>query len=638
LRYKEGVRPAIRVAAPPPQPLLIYDSDCNFCKFWIHRWQYCTGDSISYLPFQDPAIAAQFPELPRADLESAIHLVEPDGTVISGAEAVFHSLSENPRMRWLADWYSHSPLFAKVTEWSYAIIARHRTFFSFLTRLGWGKHPEPPSYQLTRWIFLRALGIVYLVAFTSLATQIIGLVGADGILPAKDVVANVAQNCDANHIGLDRYHLFPTLCWLNTGDAFLHAQCLAGAVLACLLIIGIAPAPCLVLLWLLYLSLTTVGGDFLAFQWDNLLLETGFLTIFFAPLQLLPRRALNEAATSRLARFLLLWLLFRLMFESGFVKLASGDPNWRNLTALTFHYQTQPLPTWLAWYAQQAPVWFQKFSCWIMFAIELVAPFFLFAPRRLRQWAAGSLIGLEVLILLTGNYTFFNLLTIALCLLAFDDTALGKLIPRKWKPSPSPNQLPGKKRPWPRAILVTVTCVVLIITTTDFLGTIRLLRYLPPPAVAVLEWVAPFRSFNNYGLFAVMTTSRPEIVIEGSDDGVNWHAYEFKYKPGDLDHRPAFVAPHQPRLDWQMWFAALSNYRHNPWFVNFCVRLLQGSPDVLALLKENPFPTKPPAYIRARLYDYCFTDFATRRKTGAWWQRELTGEYLPAISLRDFNQ
>jgi len=635
VRYKYCVRSAIRVAAPPPKPLLIYDGDCNFCKFWIRRWQYYTGDAIDYAPFQDSSITTQFPELSRTDLASAVHLVEPGGNVISGAEAVFHSLSNNPRWQRLAHWYSRFATFAQVTEWSYAFIARHRTFSSFLTRLGWGKNPEPPSYQATRWIFLRVLGIVYLFAFASLATQIIGLVGSDGIIPIKNVLANVTQNCDANHIGLDRYHLFPTLCWFNSSDAFLHAQCIAGILLACLVIIGIAPALCLAMLWLLYLSLTTASGDFLGFQWDNLLLETGFLAIFFAPLQLLPHRPAKETAPSRIAHLLLLWLLFRLMFESGFVKLASGDLTWRHLTALTFHYQTQPLPTWIGWYAHQAPVWFQRFSCAAMFTIELATPFFLFAPRRLRQWAASALIVLQILILLTGNYTFFNLLTIALCLLAFDDAAFRRFIPQKWK---SPQTTPQNKRHWPRAIIVPVACVVLLITTVDFLAAVRVLRFLPPTTVAVLDWFAPFRSFNNYGLFAVMTTPRNEIEIEGSDDGVNWRAYGFKYKPGALDRRPAFVAPFQPRLDWQMWFAALGDYRHNPWFVSFCLRLLQGSPDVLALLKENTFPARPPMYIRARLYEYRFTDFATRRKTGDWWQREYTGDYLPVISLRDFNQ
>lgn len=290
-----------------------------------------------------------------------------------------------------------------------------------------------------------------------------------------------------------------------------------------------------------------------------------------------------------------------------------------------------------------------------MFAIELIAPFFLFGPRRLRFWAAWWIIALEFIIALTGNYTFFNWLSIALCVLAFDDAAFRKCLncargtPRlrrltdetdlevKSDPAGKRTEVRAPKI-WPTSIVVPIACVIFTLTMAELLGALRLWNKWPAPTVAVFEWLAPFRSFNSYGLFAVMTTTRPEIIVEGSDDGVKWRAYQFKYKPGEVQRRPAFVAPHQPRLDWQMWFAALSDFRHNPWFVNFCIRLLQGSPNVIALLKENPFPDKPPKFIRAQLYDYRFTDFATHRQTGAWWKRELLGSYLPAISLREVKE
>ncbi len=616
---------------------MIYDGDCDFCTLWIRRWQHITGDHIDYLPYQDPQVVALFPEIPREQFEAAVQLIQPDGTVYFAAEAVFHSLAYNPNKRWLLDLYHNSHAFARVTELCYHLVARHRRWSSALTRIFWGRHVEPSSYSFVRWTFLRSLGIIYLVAFISLWVQVMGLIGSNGILPAKQTIEQIRQQFDAHDIGAGRYHIFPTLCWFSSSDVFLKLQCAAGVALALLLVFGIAPAPCLFLLWLVYLSLTTVGLDFLSFQWDNLLLETGFLAIFFAPLQWLPRRPSNESPPSRLMLWLLRWLLFRLMFESGCVKLLSGDPTWRNLTALSFHYETQPLPTWIGWFAFQLPLWVQKFSALLMFAAELLAPLFIFTPRRLRQWAAWPLIALSVLILLTGNYCFFNLLTIALCLLLFDDAALVKLIPQRWEAFFAPHSQtssPAKRR-WPYQVLVPVACMTLLMTTLGLFGTLGLRLPWPSPVIAVYEWLAPFRTFNNYGLFAVMTTSRPEIVIEGSDDGVNWRAYEFKYKPGDVNHRPAFVEPHQPRLDWQMWFAALSDYRHNLWFLNFCARLLQGSPEVLALLKHNPFPVKPPVYIRAMVYDYRFTDFKTRRKTGAWWRRELEEVYLPAVSLRD---
>jgi predicted DCC family thiol-disulfide oxidoreductase YuxK len=384
-----------------------------------------TGDRVDYLPAQDPAIAAQFPEIPRQQFETAVQLIETDGSVYSGAEAVFRTMAYNSHQQWPLRTYRATPLLANFTEWAYSLVARNRTLFSRLTRWLWGQHVEQPAYFLVRSIFLRALGVIYLIAFVSLWMQISGLIGHNGILPADRFMSAVAERCDQRGIDLGRYYFVPTLCWINSSDGFLHFQCTAGAVLACLLIFRVAPVACLALLWLFYLSLVTVGQDFLGFQWDNLLLETGFLAIFFAPLQWLPRPA-GEPPPSRLVLWLLRLLLFKLMFSSGCVKMASGDPAWRNFTALTFHYQTQPLPTWIGWYAHQLPLWFQKVSCAGMFAIELGAPFLIFAPRRLRFLGGLSIAFLQILILLTGNYTFFNWLTLALCLLLLDDYCLMK--------------------------------------------------------------------------------------------------------------------------------------------------------------------------------------------------------------------
>jgi predicted DCC family thiol-disulfide oxidoreductase YuxK len=623
------------VAAPPPKPLMVFDGDCHFCTLWIRRWQQVTGDRVEYLPLQDARVAEQFPEIPRAQFETAVHLIAPGGGVCFGAEAVFRALATDPAKGRLLRWYLRSTWFAALTEGAYRLVAEHRPLFSWLTRVGWGKHVEAPSYRRVRWVFLRALGLVYLVAFVSLWTQIHGLLGDNGVLPVGPFISAARQFCDNNGLGADRFRLLPTFAWWNASDRALSVQCAAGVVLAGLLVAGIAPAPCLLLLWLIYLSLATAGRDFLSFQWDNLLLEAGFLAVFLAPLQLRPRPS-RAPPPSRLVLGLLRWLLFRLMFESGVVKLASGDPTWRNLSALTFHYETQPLPTWLGWYAHQLPVWFQKGSCLGMFAIELAVPFLIFAPRRLRLLGAGALAGLQVLILLTGNYTFFNWLTLALCLLLLDDTALEHLLPRRLRAAPPAAAAGTTGRPpraWPRAVTIGLAVVILPVSVWQLCGTLGWRPAGLRPVAAVAGWLAPFRSVNHYGLFAVMTTRRPEIILEGSDDGVTWRPYEFKYKPGDVKRRPAFIAPHQPRLDWQMWFAALGSYRENPWFVNLCVRLLQGSPEVLALLRTNPFPEAPPRFIRAELYDYHFTNFTERRQTGAWWSRRREREYLPSFSL-----
>jgi lipase maturation factor 1 len=357
-----------------------------------------------------------------------------------------------------------------------------------------------------------------------------------------------------------------------------------------------ALAVCLVL----WLSLCVVGQEFLSFQWDVLLLEAGFLALF------------ADTAPARV--WLFRWLAFRLMFFSGVVKLTSHDAAWRNLTALTYHYETQPLPTPLAWYMTQLPLWFQKFSTAMVFVAELGAPFLFFGPKRLRHIGAWITIAFQVLILLTGNYTFFNILTIALMMFLFIE------------PERSPRSRTHRA--------VSIALVAFIGVTTGLLFLELFSVDLPPGGGEILRVVEPFRIVNTYGLFAMMTTERIEIVVEGSSDGDTWRAYEFRYKPGDLKRAPPIVAPHQPRLDWQMWFAALGNYRQNRWFVNLMIRLLQGEPSVLRLLESNPFPGAPPKYIRARAYLYHFTDFAERRRDGAWWRREDHGMYFPAVSLK----
>lgn len=590
-----------------------------------------TGDKVDYLPFQNESVAIRFPELNRAQFQSAVHFIEPDGHVYRGAEAVFRSLAYSRGKAWLLRLYERSLFFARVSEASYSYVARHRTLFSALTRWGWGKHVEQPNHVLVRWIFLRGLGLIYLCAFVSLWTQIQGLIGSNGILPANQFMQS-AKNFTAQHqIGMERFHLLPTLCWFGASDNALRLQCALGTALSVLLILGIAPAPCLVLLWLIYLSLTTISRDFLSFQWDNLLLETGFLAIFFAPTRLWLKVS-RENPTSRIVLWLLRWLLFGLMFESGCVKLLSGDPTWRNFTALNFHYETQPLPTLLGWYAHQLPQWFHQISMAGMFFIELIIPFLIFGPRRIRFIACALITALQVAIFLTGNYCFFNLLTVLLCLALLDDFAVERFFPKRVREKLLPPCPCEAWRKIARFVTVPLALVVLTVTTMQLFAMFRAVRWIPKPLVAASQWLSPFRTFNSYGLFAVMTTSRPEIIVEGSNDGETWLAYEFKYKPGDLKRRPRFVAPHQPRLDWQMWFAALGDVRQNRWFVNFCARLLENSPEVLSLIEKNPFPSQPPRYLRARVFEYHFTTLAERKKTGNWWRREFVGDYIPILS------
>jgi lipase maturation factor 1 len=456
------------------------------------------------------------------------------------------------------------------------------------------------------WLFVRLLAAIYLIAFASLAVQITGLIGARGILPVGGYLAAVSKA-----LGARGYWNMPTVFWLAHGDGFLKAVSIAAAALAVLLLFGILRGfwerLLLACLYVLYLSVCSVGQDFLSFQWDSLLLETGFLAIFLG--------------NSKFVVLLFRWLLFRLMFLSGVVKLTSHDPVWRDWTALEFHYMTQPLPTPLAWYMYQLPLGFQRFSTASVLFIELVVPFLFFAPRLWRLWGASAALFLQVMIFSTGNYTFFNLLTMSLCVFLFDDRALEKFRLKARGTRTSAVAV------WAVAILILVLSVSEVEET--FFDTS------PELENALARIAGPFQIANTYGLFASMTTSRPEIIVEGSDDGVAWLDYQFPYKPGDLRQPPHWVAPYQPRLDWQMWFAALSDYRATPWFTNFMVRLLQGSPEVLGLLEKNPFPNAPPKYVRAELFDYSFTDFATRRATGNWWARKPRGLYFPQISLRD---
>ncbi|HVZ19990.1 MAG TPA: lipase maturation factor family protein [Vicinamibacterales bacterium] len=623
-----------RVASPPPKPLVVFDGRCGFCRRWIDRARESTADTLDFVESQDPRVAAEFPEIPTADFASAVQLIEPDGRVSSGAAAVFRGLAAGGASTWPLRVYEHVPLAAPAAGVAYRLIARHRPFFDRVTTELWGHHLERPSYDLVRWLFLRALGLVYLVAFLSLLVQVHGLIGSRGILPAGNLMDAARAYFDGVNVGLERYRVLPTLGWISASDASLVAQCVGGAVAAAFVMAGVVEGPCLALCWLLYLSLATLGQDFLGFQWDNLLLEAGLIAIGASAWSSLRSRIVRTRAPSRAVVWLYRWLAFRLMFESGCVKLLSGDATWRHLTALTFHYETQPLPTWIGWYAHQLPVWFQKGSCAGVFVIELAVPFLVFAPRRLRVIGGLVMAVFQVLILLTGNYTFFNYLTIAIFLWLADDAALRRVVPRGMidrLSAPSVRRL--RRSVVRRAAAAVVAAGLTAASSVSLLGIFGVRPAWLSPAVALARQLAPLRSVNGYGLFAVMTTTRPEIRVEGSDDGVTWRAYGFKDKAGDVTARPRFIAPYQPRLDWQMWFAALGTARTTPWFLNFCERLLQGSPDVLALLASNPFPDHPPRYIRAEMDDYRFTDLATHHATGAWWTTTPAGEYVGAMTL-----
>jgi predicted DCC family thiol-disulfide oxidoreductase YuxK len=634
----------LRVASPPEKPLLIWDGDCHFCRHWIERWKVETSGCVDYETSQD--MAERFPEIPREQFQKSVVLIEPDGRVYIAAEAVCRSLQ--CRSRWLQKAYERVPGCAAVSEFAYAIIASHRTVASFFTRLLWGTDVRPPTYFWARRWFLRLLGLVFLIAFVSLWTQVDGLVGENGILPAGQFLHAVHDQ-----LGARAYTVLPTFCWFGATNICLHWLCAFGSILSILLIVGVAPALTLVALVSLYVSLVAVGQTFLSYQWDILLIETGFLAIFIAPWRWLVVKGPGPPV-SKVGLFLLKFLLFKLMMMSGVVKLTSHDDCWWNLTALDYHYWSQPLPTIFAWWTDQSPEWFKKFSVGFCLFVEIIVPLFLWAPRRLRLIAAGLLVFLQIAIALTGNYCFFNLLTIALCLLLIDDQWIERAS-RRWKlgggapatpESASPSRtglagaLPSIFRDQSRSSLIRRSLAIVTIVSTvpvDIWLIYSAFRPTaePPRPIAVLEEnLESLHIVSGYGLFRQMTRDRLEIEVEGSADGVEWKTYPFKWKPGDVNRAPGWCAPHQPRLDWQMWFAALGSPRDQQWFLSFAVCLMQNKRDVTSLLASNPFPSDPPQFVRARLFRYRFTTDRDGPEK-AWWKREEVGKYLPEISLRD---
>ena len=460
---------------------------------------------------------------------------------------------------------------------------------------------EPSRYALTEALFLRLLGLVYVAAFASFWPQMAGLYGSHGIVPVSQVLPAIHAQ-----LGIAAFYDVPSLFWMNASNLALVWCCVLGCVFGLLLLGGVFTRLTAIVCWVLYLSITSVGQPFTGFQWDALLLEAGFLAFF---------------AGSPLLVWAYRFLLFRLMFESGAVKVLSGDPNWRNLHALRFHFMTQPLPNPVAYYAYRLPYWMLDSMTALVLVIELAVPFLLFVPWRLvGQIAVAVLMLLQLAIILTGNYAFFNLLTLVLCLCGLDDRTfepLAHLLRRTFPRRPTPK--------WLRAGASACVAVLMLLGGISLVSVFKPGTFLP----AAIE---PFEIVNTYGLFANMTTTRPELIIEGSNDEVNWREYSFRYKPGELHRGLPQIAPYQPRLDWQMWFAALGDVSENPWTRNLIYRIATGERSVLGLLEPPPFQT-PPRYIRVLIYNYDFTTPSERARTGAVWQRKLLGTWFGPVSL-----
>ena len=499
----------------------------------------------------------------------------------------------------------------------------------------------PRTVLLARWLWLRALAAIYFSAFFSLLFQVKGLIGEHGILPAGQTLAAIAEAA-----GKNRFWVAPSLFWISSSTHFIVAVMWVGLLASIAVFFNVWPRGSLLICWLCFLAFVSSAGDFSSYQSDGMLLEAGFLSMFFAPPGLRPRLGAAHPPI-RLSLWLLQWEWFRIYFESGLVKWLSGDIQWRHLTAMDEYYQNSPLPSWIGWYVQHLPRGFQKATAAGTLILEFFVVLLFFFPRK---WPGGRAVRValfaivtvwEIPVILTGNYAFLNYIVVCLGILLLDDRTLASWIPARYRDKlalPHAGDKPtatGPESSTKRALHVlklTISTLLLAIiaydTTFELLNIVMSGLPLPSSPVAILE---PFRIANQYGLFAIMTTGRYEIEFQGSNDGQNWTVYPFQYKPQALNERPRVYAPYQPRFDWNLWFASLGNWQEYNIVPLTEERLLDNDADALTLFRGNPFARAPPKYVRAVLWQYWFTTMEEKRATGNWWKRQLLGLYAPVV-------
>jgi len=499
------------------------------------------------------------------------------------------------------------------------------------------------NHFLARWLFLRALGLIYFSAFFALLFQVSGLIGSQGILPAVDYLQSLRD------LGMLRFWYAPTLLWFSYSDHLLLALCWIGLITSLVLVANVWPRAMLIICFICFLSFVSVAQDFSGYQSDGMLLEAGFLSLFLAPSGLYPGLGRKQPPV-RAAMFLLLWEWFRIYFQSGVVKLESGDPTWRNLTALYEYYQNGPLPTWIGWYLQHLPHWFHMASAGMTLVMELILVWMAFLPGRWKTVCFFIVTVWQVVVIATANYAFLNYLVLALAILLLDDAVLRRFIPLRWQTRLDGegrhmgaklrdlNSSDAEAKPLTRMSPVSIfrSSLIAIALTWIFYATIVPLARmfwrdvpLPVKPVALFE---PFRIANQYGLFAVMTPHRYEIEFQGSNDGEHWLAYPFRYKPQDLKERPRIYAPYQPRFDWNLWFASLGSWQQNSIVPRTEELLLENEQSVLGLFAGNPYPNVPPRLVRAVLWQYWFSSPEHKHMEGVWWRRQFLGTYAPTLT------
>ncbi len=464
------------------------------------------------------------------------------------------------------------------------------------------------GYWLSRLVFQRALALVYLVAFLNAANQFRALLGERGLMPIPAYLTRTT------------FRRSPSLFHLHYSDRFFAAVAWVGVVVSAALLVGLAdglPLPVHMavwaLLWVLYVSILNVGQLWYAFGWESLLCEVGFLAIFLGPADVPPPLLILLA---------LRWVLFRLEFGAGLIKMR-GDRCWRDLTCLYYHHETQPMPNALSWYFHRLPKPLHRVEVAANHATQLAVPFLLFLPQPVAGVAALLIIITQTWLVVSGNFSWLNTLTIVIALPALGDGLLGAVLPIE-RPELGPQPV------WYQAVMIAGAILIIVLSYWP-------IRNLLSPNQRMNYSFTPLHLVNSYGAFGSITRTRYEVVIEGTSEGtlgadMHWLEYAFKGKPTDVRRRPPQVAPYHLRLDWLMWFAALSRGYAEPWLVRLLGKLLENDRTALKLLRHNPFPEEPPVYVRAMLYRYRFTTRDERRETGAWWHRSLVGEYQPPMS------
>jgi hypothetical protein len=481
---------------------------------------------------------------------------------------------------------------------------------------------DRPTYWLTRFLILRLLGAVYAVAFLATILQIIPLIGEHGLTPVNIFVQRITENIGVT----SAFFKLPSFFWIDHSDTALLTLAWLGFIGSCIVVAGFANAPLRTVRWLLYMSFVNIGQEWYGYGWEIQLLETGFLAIFLCPL--IDARPFPKREPPTLIIVLFRWLICRIMLGAGLIKLR-GDVVWRNWTALYYHFETQPLPAPLSRWFHFLPKAFLRFGVWYNWLAELIAPFFVFWPRIARHIAGIVIIGLQLILLLSGNLSFLNWLTVIPALACFDDAFWARVLPNALVRKA---QAAAARAEPSRPMLVTTWIVTAVIGLLSIQPVINLLS---PNQIMNTSYDA-LNLVNTYGAFGSVGQERLNIVFQGTMDSIptdqaHWLEYPYKGLPVALDKRPPQVAPYQLRLDWQMWFAAMSTPDEYPWTLTLTAKLLHNDPLATGLFAANPFPNKPPLYIRAILFRYHFAQ--PGNPTGQWWTREQVGApWLPAMS------